>query len=171
MVKMKRQVFDSLDHVTLVEVCIEPVLQRIRGKNPTVKKQVCMELTAGQGALLMFRVIHDHAIHSVEEFYLWFSDLLAHSDYWPEIKSGMRHLRADNMLRFLAETEDFFEARNRQEDASWRDVRPRDLEEDAELLTAVGRLHAMLQEIAPATLKRIGDYIRYNPGEFVRIEG
>ena len=40
LVTMKRQVFNSLDHVALGSVCIEPTLQQIRGKSPTVKSQV-----------------------------------------------------------------------------------------------------------------------------------
>lgn len=54
LVKMRRQVFDSLEDTALRGACFEPFIPKIRGKDDTVKLQVYKELTTGQKALFMF---------------------------------------------------------------------------------------------------------------------
>lgn len=80
-----------------------------------------------------------------------------------EVKAGLRYFRDDVMLRLLEETEGFLEARNQQGNIEMSDVSFNDLDDDSELRTSI-RLYAMFQEIAPATLKLIGAYIRNKPG-------
>jgi hypothetical protein len=171
LVTMKRKVFDSLDHAALEWTCVEPTLQRLHsGRDPTVKSQVLAQLTNGQKAQFLFRVLYHHTGNSVVDFYCWVSYLLTEARTWSGIKGGLRYFGDDAMLRLLEETESFLEAKNRLGDAEWRDVFPQDLDDDAELLASVSRLNATFHEIAPATLKLIGTYIRDNPGEFVRID-
>jgi len=171
LVMMKRKVFDSLDNAALESACVEPTLQRLHaGISPAVKSQVLAQLTAGQKAQFMFRVLYAHLGNSVVDFYCWVSYLLAEARTWSGVKGGLRYFGDDAMLRLLEETESFLEVRNRQGDAGWRDAFPQDLDDDAELLASVSRLNATFHEIAPATLKLIGAYIRNNPGEFVQFD-
>jgi hypothetical protein len=166
---MKRQVFDSLDHDALGWACIEPAILQIRGKDLTVKSEVYAQLNTGQRALLMFRVLYDHARNSVTEFYCWVAYLLEQPKTWAEIRIGLRYFGDDAMLRLLENMKGVLEA-NQHVGAEMRDVSFKDLEDDLELLASVSRLYALFQEIAPETLKRISAHIRNNPGEFVQIE-
>lgn len=132
LVRMKWQVFKSLDYGDLGWACIEPTIQQIRGKDFTVKSKVYAQLTTGQQGLLTFRVLYDHARNSVHEFYCWVSFLLVESKTWSEIKIGLQYFRDDAMLRFLEETEDFLEASNPQGDSERHEIRPQDLDDDWE---------------------------------------
>ena len=171
LVMMKRKVFDSLDDAALESACVEPTLQRLHaGISPAVKSQVLAQLTAGQKAQFMFRVLYAHLGNSVVDFYCWVSYLLAEARTWSGVKGGLRYFGDDAMLRLLEETESFLEVRNRQGDAGWRDAFPQDLDDDAELIASVSRLNATFHEIAPTTLRLIGGYIRNNPGEFVQFD-
>jgi hypothetical protein len=77
LVTMKRQAFDSLDPAALGWACIEPTLQQVHGISPTVKSQVLAQLTSGQRALFLFRVLYDHVGDSAADLYCWVSYLLS----------------------------------------------------------------------------------------------
>ncbi|TMD61668.1 MAG: hypothetical protein E6I91_17315 [Chloroflexi bacterium] len=136
-----------------------------------MKPQVIAQLTNGQKAQFMFRVLYNHTGNSVVDFYCWVSYLLAEARTWSGIQGGLRYFGDVAMLRLLGETESFLAAKNRLGDAQWRDAFPQDLDDDAELLASVSRLNATFHEIAPATLKLIGAYIRNNPNDFVQFDG
>lgn len=177
LVTMRRQVFDSLDHVALGWACFEPIIlayknkmrEQVCGNNFAVKLQFYKQLTNGQQALFMFRVYYNHASKSTAEFYWWSTYFLVQSTF-SEVKVGLRYFGDYAMLRLLEETESFLEARNRQGIIEMSDVSFNNLDDDLELLTSISRLYVIFQEIAPATLKLIGTYIRNNPSEFVQIE-
>ena len=169
-VTMKRQVFNSLDHATLASTCIEPTLQQLHGINPVVRSQVYAQLTPGQLALFMFRVLYDHAGNSAGDLYCWVSYLLGESQRWSAIKAGSRYFGDDSMLQLLEEIEVLLEARYQHEDVEQRDALPWDLDDDPDLFASISQLNATFHEIAPTTLKLIGMYIRKNPSEFVLIE-
>ncbi len=166
LVTMKRQGFNSLDPAALARACIEPTLQQVHTINPTVKSQVLAQLTPGQRALFMFRVLYDHAGDSAADLYYWVSHLLGEAKTWSAIKAALRYFGDDAMPQLLEE----LEARHHQADAGRRDALPWDLENDPELFTSMSQLNATFHEIAPATFKLMGTYIRNNPGDFVLIE-
>lgn len=170
LVTMKRQVFDSLGPAALARACIEPTLQQVHTINPAVKSQVLAQLTPGQRALFMFRVLYDHAGDSAADLYCWVSYLLGEANTWPAIKAALRYFGDEAMPQLLEEIEGALEARHQQADAGRRDVLPWDLDDDPELLTAMSRLNATFHELVPATLKLMGIYIQDNPGDFVVIE-
>ncbi len=170
LVTMKRQVLDSLDPAALGWACIEPTLQQIHGKKPTVKSQVLAQLTPGQQALFLFRVLYDHAGNSAADLYCWVSYLLKESETWSAIKAGSRYFGDDAMLQLLEEIEGSLEAMHPQGDAPRHDALPWDLDDDLELFASMSQLNATFHNIAPETLKLIGEYIRNNPSEFVLIE-
>ncbi|GAC1380003.1 MAG: hypothetical protein NVSMB33_05660 [Ktedonobacteraceae bacterium] len=169
LVTMKREMFDALDYAALEEACIGPTLLQVHEINPVVKARVLAQLTNGQRALFLFRVLHDIAGKSADEFYHWISYLLTEEKRWTGIKRGLRFFGDDAMLRLLDETEGFLEARKqRQKDAEGRDIPVWNIHDDPELLAVVSQLYATFCEIVPATHKLIGAYIRNNASEFVQ---
>lgn len=170
LVTMKRQAFDSLDPAALGWACIEPTLQQVHGISPTVRSQVLAQLTPGQRALFLFRVLYDHVGDSAADLYCWVSYLLSEAKKWSAIKAGSRYFGDDAMLHLLEEIEGLLEARHQEGDALRRDALPWDLDDDPELFASISQLNATFHEIVPTTLKLIGVYIRNNPSEFVLIE-
>src|SRR2546429_9624808 len=115
LVMMKRKVFDSLDDAALESACVEPTLQRLHSRiSPAVKSQVLAQLTDGQKAQFMFRVLYAHLGNSVVDFYCWVSYLLAEARTWSGVKGALRYFGADAMLRLLEEPETLLKVRNRQ---------------------------------------------------------
>lgn len=170
LVTVKKQDFDSLDDERLGWACMEPTFLQIRGKDMTVKTQVISQLTKGQQALCMFRVLYDHAKNSVSEYYAWISYLLDKPGYWSGVTDGLRFFGDTSMIRLLEKTKEVLEARNHKMGVLWSEATFKDLDHDNELLTAVSLLFERFQEIALDSLKQISMYIRSNPQDFVEIE-
>ena len=143
---MKRQEFDSLDHVALGLACIQPTLLKIRAKDMEVKAQAYSELTRGQRALMMFRVLHGHVGDSADQLFAWVDVLLREEPRtWSALKDAMRLVEDEAMLRLLEEME--------VRDAS-----------------AQEQLHALYHQLADETQQRLAAYIRNHPDEFVLLE-
>ncbi|MFC3746747.1 hypothetical protein [Paenibacillus sp. GCM10012306] len=170
LVTVKRQDFDSLDDERLGWVCMEPTLMQIRGKNMSVKTQVISQLTEGQRALCMFRVLYDHAKNSVREYYAWISYLLDTPGYWSGVTGGLRFFSDTSMITLLEETKAVLEARNTTLGVQWSDATFKDLDQDHELLATVTLLFERFLELSQGSLQQISAYIRFNPQEFVIIE-
>ena len=171
LVRMKRQVFDALDPAALAWACIGPIALPLRGKHPTVKSHVYAQLTAGQQALFVVQVLYNHAGEEAAELYCWVSTLLRDPRAWGAIKAGVRYFGDEAMLHLLEQLESVLEARHQQEDTQQREALPWDLDEDPELFTSMSQLNATFHELAPTSLKLMGEYIRKAPSEFVLIEG
>ncbi len=169
LVRMKKQLFDWLNDTELGWACLEPAIQKIRGKDNTVKSQVYSELTPGQQALLMFKSLYGHA-HSVAEFYWFASYFLADMKAWPAMKRGIQFFGDEAMLQLYESIQAVIEAKNLQPDGTWREAAAMDLDDDGELRAEVDRIFTMYHEIAPYTLKRIDSYIRNHPDQFVHLE-
>ncbi|NLI92921.1 MAG: hypothetical protein GX434_12210 [Peptococcaceae bacterium] len=164
LVTIERKAFYFLGNPELGWACIEPTIKKIRGKNSTIKTQVYSELTKGQKALLMFRVLYDHARNSEEEFYSWINILLNEPHSWSEIKVGLRYFQDDSMLQFLDETESFLNKKNEllnNEHSQNRGI--------SSLIYPNGEdFYSVFCKITQETINLIGTYIRNNPEEFVR---
>lgn len=173
LVKMKRQVFDKLDDISLIWACIEPTIQQIRGKNFAVKSEVSTHLTTGQRALLMFQMLYGHTIKGVAEFYSHVSYLLSKKGVWSELKNGIEYFSDYSMMRLLGEMEEVYhvlEENYLKEGADCFNIYISDIDKNSELQTLIDRHDAMLLEILPTTINLIGTYIRSRPGEFVQFE-
>jgi len=103
LVTMKRNDFGALDGIPLIWACIEPTIQKIRGKNSTIKSDVYSQLTDGQQALLMFQILYGHTLHGVEEFFFYQSYMLSNKGTWSQMVNGMNYFGASDMVRFLDE--------------------------------------------------------------------
>lgn len=164
LVKIERKIFFSLDDSELGWACIEPTLLKIRGKDSILKTRVYSELTKGQQALLMFRVLYDHAKDSKTEFNAWMNVLFNQQHTWLEIKAGLKYFEDATMLQFFDEVESSLK-------------KSIDIQEN---LNNKGCQHLgtdFLDEqfyldfcrITQETVHLISTYIRDNPEEFVRI--
>lgn len=105
LVTMKQQVFGSLDDDSLIWACIEPTIQKIRGKDFSVKGNVYTELSVGQRALLMFQIIYGHTSNGITEFYCLVPYLPSGRGIWQELKKGMQYFGSYSMLKLLGEME------------------------------------------------------------------
>lgn len=170
LVKMTKSDFDSLSEERLSWTCMEPTFRQIRGKNVTIKSQVISELTRGQQALCMFRVMYDHAVNSAAEYYCWMSYLLDQSGYWSGVMDGLNFFGDRSMIRLLEETKETFQARNLELGLNWSDAALNHLDEDLELLSITGHLFERFHAVSADSLKSIGSYIRSHPEQFVLID-
>lgn len=170
LVAMRREELDALSDERLGWACMEPTFQLIRGKSPTIKSEVISTLTEGQRALCMFRVMYDHSCNSAGEFYAWLAYMQELPGYWSGVMEGLRFFGDHGMILLLQDTKGLLERRNEELGQQWGDVAITDLDREPELLDMISGLFKRFQNIAPESLKLIGDYIRTHPEEFVELE-
>lgn len=170
LVAMKQEELDTLSDERLGWVCMEPTFQLIRGKSPSVKSTVISTLTEGQRALCMFRVMYDHSCNSAGEFYAWLAYMQEFPGYWSGVTEGLQFFGDHGMILLLQDTKAVLERRNEELGQQWGDVAITDLEREPHLLAMMTSLFVRFQDIAPESLKLIGDYIRTHLEEFVELE-
>ena len=171
LVAMNHQVFDSLDEVSLIWACIEPTIQKIRGKNFAIKADAYTHLTIGQQALLMFQILYGHTSIGVTEFYCLIPYLPSKGGIWQELKKGMQHFEDYSMLQLLSKMErDYYalEEKALREGIESLDVCINNLGKDSELLSTIRQHDIIFNETIPKTIKLISSYIRNNPSEFIQ---
>lgn len=169
---LKRQMFESLNDISLIWACIEPTIQQIRGKNFTVKSEVYSHLTAGQQALLMFQVLYGHTTRGVREFYSHLSYLLSNKGTWSQLKKGMQFFEAHDMLQLLENMDIVYQGLRTEgfnEAADQHNTLIDSIDKNTELSTIMDRLDKSLSDILPLTIKLVAVYIRNNLDEFVQL--
>lgn len=170
---INQQVFDSLDDAALIWTCIEPTIQKIRGRNSAVKGDAYTELSEGQRALLMFQVMYGHTSTGIVEFYSLVPYLPSGRGIWIELKKGMQYFSDNSMLRLLGEMEGDYCALEEKILASGTerlDVCINNPDKDSHLMSSIKQHNLMFRETIPNTIKLISSYIRNNPSEFVQLE-
>lgn len=165
---MQTDVYRKITDESLGWKMIEPIIDRIKGKDPIEKSQVYAKLTEGQKALFMFFVFHKHT-ESVEEFYWFVSYFVGDLRAWSALKNGMRRFREDGMLLIYNHLETLVESYNRRANRSWRQTIISELEQNEELHSSVTLLYEAYMKQAPATLEKIHAYIKNNVEEFVEL--
>lgn len=88
LIEIKRADFYSFNDNDLGWVCIEPIIQKIRGRELNIKSQVYAQLTRGQKALFMFWVLYGHSNNGIIQFYNEMDYLIKNVDIWSELKSA-----------------------------------------------------------------------------------
>ncbi|MFC3884952.1 hypothetical protein ACFOU2_16345 [Bacillus songklensis] len=176
-IQMKRQEFDSLADEALFNACFKPLILDYKSRmvkqteNSSMAKELFYkELTTGQKALFVFHVYYDHAIESKAEFYWWSAYFLAQPKIWSAIKVGMQYFEEEPMYLLLEETELVLKRYNCPNPIEKFAVSREDLDRNSELSASINPLYIHFNEIAPLTIKRISDFIRYNHENFVKIE-
>jgi hypothetical protein len=168
--KLTRNDLNLLDDSSLIWTCIEPEIQKSRGKDFKIKSAVYSQLTAGQRALFMAQVLFGHTSEGVSEFYSHLDYLLVNSEVWIQLKSGVRYFGANEMTQLLEEMEILYHKLKRRfahGDENLRSDFIKNLEDKPELSDQINSIDEQLQEIIPGTRRLIGAYIRNNPGEFL----
>jgi hypothetical protein len=154
------QDFTSTDDKTLGWKCIEPVIQKIRGKNPEVKSAVYKSLTRGQQSLLVFWIIYGHARNGIKQFYGELDYLIVNPDVWQEFKVKYEYFGDDNFLNLIKELENVYHNHIKSVESISIYLNNTDSQ------IAIRQLDEKFNEIVPESIKKIGQFIRNNPDEF-----
>ncbi|MFX3635087.1 MAG: hypothetical protein ACE3L7_19115 [Candidatus Pristimantibacillus sp.] len=160
LIRLDRKKFEFMDDAILGWTCIEPTLMQVRARSPEIKAQVYGQLTAGQRALMMFHVMHDHAKHSAMEYYGWIGYLLDQPGTWKEVVQALRLFGDEAMLHCIEQMKAVIEQRNGQ-------VSLNDLAEDAALAAIVGEQYDEFIRITPQSITLNANYIRSHNDEFI----
>lgn len=168
LVKLRREILESLNDDDFGWECIKPIVIQVRGKDSATKTQVYSQLTRGQKASFMFRVFYNHAGKSLADFYWWSAYFLSQST-WSEIKAGLQCFNDDLMLKVLIETEDILHEMDRQGTLTVANASINDLDHNPEFSRLISQLYEKFQKTAPTTHQLIREYIRKNIDEFVQV--
>lgn len=171
LVAINKEVFNSLDNISLIWTCIEPTIKQIRGKNFMVKREFSSHLSNGQRSLLMFQIVYGHTVNGVIEFFNHLSYILSEKGIWSELKKGMEYFGEYSMANLIVEIEDTYhriEKNYCKEGSGCLDIT--NINKDPELKIRIDTLNKCLSGLLPEVIKSIGSYIRNNPNEFVQFE-
>ena len=147
---MEQQEFNILDDERLIWICVEPIIRKVRGKDPEIKSQVFMQLNNGQRALFVFQVLYGHAGNGILQFFAHIAYLADRLDIWAALKSGMNYFNDIEMLCLIEKMEAAYYSVTKQ----------------SENMISLSELEKSYKEGIPRTLKRVGSFIRNNPAEF-----
>ena len=163
---IKQKDFEALNGIPLIWTCIEPTIQKVRGKNALIKLDAYSQLTKGQQALLMFQVLYGHTLHGVEEFFFHLSYMLSTKGTWSQMINGMKYYEANDMVNFLDEMYALYE--KFREDAEQNKVRFGNVEKNTPLFLSLSTLNTMLNDILPSAIELVCSHIKSNPEQYVQ---
>ncbi|MGE5398016.1 MAG: hypothetical protein ACM3MK_10835 [Chitinophagales bacterium] len=172
LVTVKRKDFETLDDASLIWICLEHIIQQVRGKNFIVKSEVYSHLSSGQRALLMVQVLYGHTSTGVEEFYSHLSYLLSNQAVWSQLKKGMQYFGDYNMLQVLEKMEVVYKSLKTEEfkeSAEQHNVLIAGMDKNDELYATISLLNKSLSDILPSTITLVATYIHNNADEFVQL--
>jgi hypothetical protein len=107
-IEINKHDFYSFDDTTLGWKCIEPAIQKVRGKSLSIKSHVYNQLTDGQQSLLMFWILHGHGRHGILGFFNEVDYLLGKTDIWKEFNDKFRKFGDIELLSLIMEMENFY---------------------------------------------------------------
>lgn len=171
LITINRELFNSLDNISLIWTCIEPTINQIRGKNFMVKREFSSYLSNSQRSLLMFQILYGHTVNGVIEFYNHLSYILSEKGIWSELKKGIEYFGEYSLANLIVEIEDAYhtiEKNHCKEGSGCADLT--NINKDSELNLRIDTLNKRLSELLPSAIKSISSYIRNNPDEFVQFE-
>lgn len=148
---MRQQELNMLDDEQLIWKCVEPIIQKVRGRNPTIKSQVVMQLNNEQRALFVFQVLYGHANDGILSFFKQISYLADRLDIWDALKSAMEFFNDAEMLSII----------KKMETAYYVTV------EHRENTIPMDELDGLYAERIPFTLQQVGSFVRHNPAEYM----
>lgn len=176
LLKLNKDVFDSIDDAELWSVCFEPIIsvykdkmsQQTSDNEQEIKLEFYRLLNDGQRALFMFLAFYNHAKKSLGEFYWWSAYYYAQPKVWKEIKASFMRFETEDMLQILEKMEDLLSDRNYPRSLVEFTATFEDIHHDSELLMLISPLNDKFIECSPWTLLKIGKYIRSNPNDYVQ---
>jgi hypothetical protein len=89
------------DHIDNIRKTIEPVIMRMQGKSPDIKKIEFAALDPGMRALFAFWVLYGHSQNEFEGFFLETGYLLRELDLFAALKDGFEYYRDKRMLQIV----------------------------------------------------------------------
>lgn len=164
LIEMKRADFYSFNDNDLGWACIEPIIQKIRGRELNIKSQVYAKLNRGQKALLMFFVLYGHSNKCIIQFYNEMDYLIKNVDIWSELKMTSTYFDDDGLQQILKEMKKTYYTLQKQQMGNYK-IEINDL--GVELQENINLLDERFHEVIKLSFKKIGYYIRKNPDEFV----
>lgn len=166
LVKMKQEMWETLEDRALVWACIEPTMMRVRGKSLDVKADVYQGLTQGQQTLMLFQIFYGHT-RSVGEFYWFACDYLSMPNLWERMKEGLRHCGCWELLNVYGEIEGLLAPKVKAAAANNREITVLDLEHDPHLRMSVLPLYEKYRAAAGEALLQFAAMIRRSPEQFL----
>jgi len=151
---MNHQKLNCLNDEELIFNCLNPVVQKVRGKDPETKASEIEKLQEGPRALFMFQVLFGHAKQGIAPFLEQIDYLAEKVDIFAALQSAMRYFHDHDMLAIVEKMEQAFHAR----------VNPIAFD------TMIKELDAQYREKIPLTLSQISQYVRSHPLEFLMFE-
>ena len=147
---MNRQEIYALQDEALIWACVEPYIQKARGKDPQTKAQVLRGVSGGPRALFLFQVLYGHAKQGIEPFFEHIDYLAEQLNVFQALQAAMRYFQDPEMLLIVEKMEQAFRAR----------------EKGLENAALMSELNSRYSARIPLTLKHIGQYIKNHPEEF-----
>lgn len=168
LVEVERKLFDSLDDVSLVWTCIEPTIQKIRGKSFMVKFEASAGLTPGQRALLLVQMLYGHSGNGVVGLFSHLSYILSRKGVWNEIKKSVLYFGDNEMPGLLDRMEELYGKieEKKTSDSDWLDI---SIDTYTGLKDTIDELDEQILKLMPGTIRLAGKYIRSHSEEFALI--
>lgn len=152
---MKIQELMGLEDDKLIWACVEPVMQKVRGRSGLEKLQVFRNLGDGQRALFMFQVMYGHMQHGTDVFYDHISYLAEQMNIWSALKSGMRYFGLEEMMVLIGRMEDNYACK----------------EDGCADKKITEELDDIYRKLIPAAVKVVAERVRSHPDDFLPPEG
>jgi phosphoribosyl 1,2-cyclic phosphodiesterase len=161
-VEINPEDFISLNNEELIHICMEQIFTRIRGKSPLVKGEVYSQLTDGQKAAFMFKIMFDHS-KTIEEFYWYALYYISDLNAWPEMKSRAQTIGDTLLVSVYESIESNLEGKNLETHGNWMIVL-----DDAKTKELIMSLFRRYIEATRESIELLGSYIRKKPYEFIQ---
>lgn len=156
---------EDLQSFNLSWLCVQPMLDGVRGKDLPTKLEMYKLLNEGQKGLFLFYSFHNHT-KTLAEFY-WFSAYnINEIQSWNGIKNGVLYFKNARMADLLDEIKLLIENQNRL----GRQINPSDVDNDQELFGDVSRLYDRYNEYSKLTIINMNEWINTNKDDFIKIE-
>lgn len=152
---MKRQEMNRLDDESLIWACMEPIMTQTAGKEPAEQAKLLSSLNDAQRAMFLFQIFYGHADSGLAILYDRMDALMDKADLWTGVEIGLLYFNDEPMLEVLKEMEKGWYQYRNEPNASG----------------TIEELSEAYRKLVPETQKKIADYIRKHPSEFLKMEG
>ena len=150
--------FASLSDRELAWICIQPTIEKIKGKNLFVKSSTFSTLSAGQKSLFVCWILIGHINHGVIQFLEETGYLIHEVDLWKELRNGAVTF-GDRQLSNLIDDMEGFHRSLRNNALSQRDTE-----------RLAKHIDDRFEKIIAHSYRLMADYIRTHRSEFVMFE-
>jgi hypothetical protein len=151
-IRISREEFNTVDDKKLARICIQPVIEIIKGKNPLIKSQIYIHLPTGQKSLLLFWILYGHSRHGIIQFFNEVDYLLKNEILWSEFKDRSDCFGNETLPVLINEIEGLYIIYAQNSNST-----------QPEILQSVMNLDKKYQKIIKESFKYIGKFIGIIP--------